>query len=536
MSSRKQKRAKGKIETDSNKLESKILRYPKVIIFIFLLLTYLQVVGFDFVYLDDDLIILDNHQKISSLQNVPTAFSSQYGFNQGSPYYRPLVTLSFILDAQLAKKSPTLYHITNLLLHFIAAVLLFEILLLLNFPNVISLFAALIFTVHPLLTNAVVWIVGRNDLLVGIFCLASFLFFIQYLNGRKNKYFVYHFITFLLGMLSKETAILLPVICLAYLYLFSRADFNYKFTAKFLVVWFGLGLLYYIIRSNVVVDTKNLIYGIPALIENIPSIPDVLSKIFFPFDIPVLPTFSMFKVILGLLFLVTLLVIPFVIRDISKKMYLFGLFWFFALMIPGLFVLYSNQNERFSYLDTRSYLPFIGILISLNSLFIKKLTINFSSLIARLLPVIILLAVLTFFQSKKYENAIVFAQSAIESNPEKAFFYQKLADYYFSQNQFDNAVVYLEKTIEKSPNSYQHHKNLALAYYSLGNQRKALESLESSFRLQPRDFEVLSALIRINYQLNQFDRSLYYADKVIEFGGSVDSVLYNDLKSMQKNK
>lgn len=534
MSSRKEKRAKGKVEPDSNKLESKILQYPKVIIFIFLLLTYLQVVGFDFVYLDDDLIILDNHQKISSLQNIPAAFSSQYGFNQGSPYYRPLVTLSFIFDAQLSKKSPTIYHITNLLFHFVAAIILFKIFLLLNFPRITSLFTTLIFTVHPLLTNAVVWIVGRNDLIVGIFCLASFLFFIQYINGRQSKYLVFHFITFLLGMFSKETAIILPLICLTYLYLFSRADLNYKFTAKFFVGWFGLGLLYYIIRSNVVVDTKNLIFGIPALIENISSIPDVLSKIFFPFNISVLPTFSMLRVILGLIFLVTLFVIPFVIRDISKKMYLFGLFWFFALIIPGLFILYSNQSERFSYLDTRAYLPFIGILISINSLFIKKLTIPISSLITRLLPVIILLGVLTFFQSKKYENAIVFAQSAVESNPEKAFFYQKLADYYFSQNQFDKAVIYLEKTIEKSPNSHQHHKNLALAYYSLGNQSKALESLESSFRLQPRDFEVLSALIKINYQLNQFDRSLYYADKVIEFGGSVDSVLYNDLKSLQK--
>lgn len=219
-----------------------------------------------------------------------------------------------------------------------------------------------------------------------------------------------------------------------------------------------------------------------------------------------------------------------------KKNYYFGLLWFAIFIVPGLLVLYSNQSERFEYLDTRAYLPMMGIIISFSELFSLRLN-NFNSprIWFGYLPLLLLLCVLTFFQSKKYQNAIVFAESAVESNPEKAFFYQKLADYYFTQSNYTKAATYLEKAIVKAPNNYLHYKNLALAHYYLGYDIKALSSLQQAYSIYPKDFEVLSALIRINYQVKRYKESFFFANKVIEFGGSVDQKLYDDLKLLQQN-
>lgn len=48
-----------------------------------ILIVYGQTISFDFVHLDDTKIIVDNHDKISKLSNIPDAFVTQYGFDQG---------------------------------------------------------------------------------------------------------------------------------------------------------------------------------------------------------------------------------------------------------------------------------------------------------------------------------------------------------------------------------------------------------------------------------------------------------------------
>ncbi len=512
-----------------------ILKYPKLIIFAFLLLTYFQVVKFDFVYLDDDLIILDNHDKISSLSNIPKAFTSQYGFNQGTPYYRPITMISFIIDAQISHKSPVFYHISNLIFHFLVSILLFRILVELNFQKVIALFTTLIFVVHPLLTNSVVWIVGRNDLLAGFFCLLSFFYFIKFLHTNAQKYLISHSIFYFLGILSKEVTIVLPLMCVIYFYWFCRNEFKRKMILNTIFAWIFPIFFFIILRHTFVADVKNVTYGIDAFVQNVQSIPDTISKIFLPFNLAVLPTYTIVRTLIGSLFLSILLLLPIFIKNIRKKNYYFGLLWFLAFMLPGLLVLYSNQSERFEYLDTRAYLPMIGILFSFSELLqIKTIDPAKTSNLIKGIVVILILAVLTFFQSKKYQNAIVFAESAVESNPEKAFFYQKLADYYFTKNDFKLAASYLEKSIEKAPNNYLHYKNLSLAYFNLGDNQKAEATLEKAYNLNPKDFEVLSALIKLNYNLGRYKEALFFANKVIELGGSVDAKLLEDLKALQK--
>lgn len=513
-----------------------IFKYPYITIIAVLLVTYFQVIKFDFVYLDDDLIILDNYDKISSPASVVTAFTSQYGFNQGTPYYRPIVMLSFVLDAQISGRSPIFYHISNLIFHFLVAILLLKILVRFNIPQKLALLITLIFVVHPLVTNAVIWIVGRNDLIAAIFTLLSFIYFMKYLEQQNIKSLFLHSGFYLLALLSKEVAIMLPLLSLIYVLLFVGNGVKGKALVKIIGAWIIPVILFLVLRYSFTVPVKNVTYGVDALVQNIQSIPDVISKIFIPVKLSVLPTFSSLRITIGTLIFLILIILPFIIKQIDKRRYYLGLAWFFIFIIPGLLVLYSNQSERFEYLDTRAYLPVIGILISLGE-FLKAVGffLESSSGFVKSFAGILILAVLTFFQSKKYQNAITFAESALESNPDKAFFYQKLGDYYFTKGDYVKASEYLEQTVERAPNNYLHFKNLSLAYYYLGNELKALSALQKAYKLRPNDFEVLSALIKINYNLKRYKDSFFFANKVIELGGSVDANLYNDLKLLQSN-
>jgi protein O-mannosyl-transferase len=523
-----------KINSSTTQSENpKLLKYPYLIILILILIVYVQTLRFDFVYLDDDLIILDNYDKISSLSNIVNTFSTQYGFNQGTPYYRPVTNLSFIIDAQFSGKSPVSYHLSNLIFNFITSSLLFLLLCRLNVKKGIALFLSLIFAVHPLLTNAVVWIVGRNDMLAGLFCTLSFIYFLKYIGANKNKYLYLHSLFYLIAIFSKEVSIVLPLICAHYLYWLSAKRSDKSTWSKLVLSWILPSLLSQVLRVLFIPPVQNVTYGLPALIMNIRAVPELFTKIFIPVYIAVLPTFTDIRTLVGSIILIVYLALPFMFRSIDKKKYYFGAVWFLVFTLPGLFIVYSDQKEKFEYLDSRAYLPMIGILISLAAvLYSSGFDILKRKHLAVGIGVICLISVLTFVQSKKYENAVMFAQSAVDSNPQRAFFYEKLADYYYTNQDYPKAIIYLSKTIEKSPGNFIHYKNLSLAFAHTKQIPKAIQTLEKAYTLNPNDFEVIQALIRLNYETGQYDQSLKYADKVIENGGEIDHKLYQDLKDL----
>ena len=94
-------------------------------------------------------------------------------------YYRPLAIVSFMLDAQWGRENPAIYHLTNVILHAVTVVLLGYLLIVLGARERTALVVAALFAVHPLNTQAVAWIAGRNELLLGVFVLVAFLSYVS---------------------------------------------------------------------------------------------------------------------------------------------------------------------------------------------------------------------------------------------------------------------------------------------------------------------------------------------------------------------
>jgi Flp pilus assembly protein TadD len=131
--------------------------------------------------------------------------------------YAPLGWLSYAMDYSFWRLDPFGYHLTNLLLHALNAVLFFGLagrLLRLAFPDaervslsVGAFLAALLFAVHPLRVESVSWVSQRRDLLSGLFFLATIRF---YVDGRRLAAAG----AFLLASLSKPSVVPLPIVLL----------------------------------------------------------------------------------------------------------------------------------------------------------------------------------------------------------------------------------------------------------------------------------------------------------------------------------
>jgi len=532
--SSKNKKNKNKIKPDEKVKNDPVpffRKYWRLIIVLSVFAIYAQIIKFDYINLDDTKIILDNYDKIFSLSDIPKAFLTQYGFDQGSPYYRPIILTSFIIDAQFSHKEPTFYHISNLIFHLLAVIILFYLLqkLIDNFSIAFVLSAG--FALHPVLTNAVVWIAGRNDILVGLFSLLSLLFFIKYIKKNNLNNLLLHHFFFLTAILSKEVALILPLLFVVYFYLFHKEKFDLSLFYKLALPWFIFIAGFQVVKSNIVTEPGNLTYGLPAIIKNIDVIPEVIFKIFFPINISVLPTSDKYSTILGSILLVLLILLPFVITKLDKKKYYFGLFWFFVFLAPGLSVYYSDQEDKFNYLDSRLYLPLAGFLL-MSAEILRVFNFNLRTTIQKVLSIgiIILFAGLTFLQSKKYENAVTFAESAVLSNPNKPFFYHKLADHYFQMRDYPKAIENITISLKLNPENMTYRKNLILAYANLKQYDNAIRSINDALKVKPNDPELIRGLMLMYFQKKDKINTLKYADRYIALGGKVDEKFYNSLK------
>jgi len=128
---------------------------------------YVNSVGGRFVW-DDRMLILKD-PAVHSLRNVKEVFLSDFFGRSESPlpygYYRPLTTLSYMLDRAVWGLKPFGFHLTNISLHALASVLGFLLLLRLGLSKGQAGVAAALFAVHPVHTENVAWISGRTDLL-----------------------------------------------------------------------------------------------------------------------------------------------------------------------------------------------------------------------------------------------------------------------------------------------------------------------------------------------------------------------------------
>jgi hypothetical protein len=94
------------------------------------------------------------------------------------PQYYPLVHTTFWVEHRLWGLRPVGFHLDNVLLHALGAVLLWRVLLVLELPG--AWVAAALFAVHPMHVESVAWVTERKNVLSGVMYLAAGLSYLRY--------------------------------------------------------------------------------------------------------------------------------------------------------------------------------------------------------------------------------------------------------------------------------------------------------------------------------------------------------------------
>jgi hypothetical protein len=325
----------------------------------------------------DDLAQVLNNAFIKDLGNIPRAFTtSVWAFVSGEimftvdSYFRPVFSVLFSLEHALFGSRAWGWHLTNVLIHAAATWLVFLVIREFTGQRWLSLSTAAFFAVHPAHVESVAWVSGVTDPLMALFLLPSFYSYLRYRKGGRKRLLVFATGLYFLALLSKETALALPLI-IGYCELFhfnEQRPLKEKIApALALAGWLALPTLaYFLVRYNAI---NTLLFGGDPrypLAYALATTPLALVKYLGFMTVPAGYSYQHYTPFVEgfgeLRFLAPLALLSVIAAGVvlSRSPRLrFGAFWFLATLAPALAAL-RQFDQEYLVQERYLYLPSIG--------------------------------------------------------------------------------------------------------------------------------------------------------------------------------
>lgn len=240
-------------------------KYIPLIIFALAFILYANTIPNDYA-LDDSIVITQNIYVQKGIAGIGDIFGKETftGFFKQKKdlveggRYRPLSLITFAIEQSIWKNNPHVSHLINTILYGILCIIIF-----LSLKKIIehieqkelaipvSFISAILFAVHPLHTEVVANIKGRDEILSLLFSLWAIIYVLHYFESKQIMSAIWAGILLFFGLLSKENAVTMPILIGVVVIL----NYNNKLKNKYIIAFTFLlvaGLLYYIIRSNVI--------------------------------------------------------------------------------------------------------------------------------------------------------------------------------------------------------------------------------------------------------------------------------------------
>jgi hypothetical protein len=471
----------------SKLLEQNIV--PVLILFVICFALYAPSLKFTYAGDDDLLLIRDKQEFLKDPSNIIEAFKRDaYIMPNNSAFYRPLQTVSYIIDYQFSTRQDDLtpFHISSILIHFLTCYLFYKLLVKLKLFKPIALFCSVLFAVHPLFPQAIVWIPGRGDELAGLFCLAATYMYLQYDNSSKTKYLIFHVLFYLAAVLSKETTVFLPLAIIAYNFLLKKEKSVAGKYVLLSILWAAVIAVFVVLRT-VGLGTQRPApgsFGLMAIIKNIPVLPITFGKFFIPHDMATYPLFKTYSILIGAGVIIAILSFIYFVKG-SRALSLWGISWFLIFSVPPMYMRLSVAEKSLEYFEHRTYLPYIGLIIVL-AVLLEYLRPKVTSYISYSVLSVIFLAfgTLAYGHEQDYSGRIAFATSAIQSNPDNGFARYQRGTAYVDAKRYEEALNDFEASEANGLITAQLFHSKGVAYYFLGRYTEAISCFTQSLQYE----------------------------------------------------
>ena len=483
-------------------------------------IAYFQTLFFEFVW-DDNVYHLTS-PLLNPIDLLGILFSPQFALYIPFPY---LVWALLKVTSQIFTFLPLTFlcHFANLFFHCLILFQLYKFLLLIHTNKIASILLVALFTIHPIQSEVVAWVSELRSLMAVFFGLVSLNCYIthsiafSYSTGKisnfwKEKNFKLSWLFFLLGILSKPTIIVLPLLffILDFCYLNKFKNF-YQCLCKFL--FFAPIIIFNLILTK---SLQTIATDILPLGERILIALDIYGFYIYHFLVPInlSPNYGRTPLIAleSLKFAhITALVIfglIFILYFYKKfPLALTALLFFFIALFPVVGIIPFNFQNISLGADRYFYLAFLAPILFITQwqkIFLKKYVICFSIAI-----IIILFSFTSLKQVPIWKNSGTLWTHSIELNPSDLYPYRNRANYYRRNNKNKEAIQDYQKVKLLYPNDAFLYYDIGSTYLSIQKYNHAIDAYQKGAELSPNMFWPKEQIISLYLQqLNNPQKAL----------------------------
>jgi tetratricopeptide (TPR) repeat protein len=467
-----------------------------VLLFLLPLLAYAPALGAGFIWDDDQYV------EYNTTLRDPDGLRRIWTEPKTLPQYYPLVFTSFWLEHQLWGLDPAGYHTTNILLHALAGVLLWRVLLRLAVPA--AWLIAAVFVLHPVHVESVAWITERKNVLSASLYLAAALAYLRFAPPRSDeiaparrwRWYGLALVLFLGALLSKTVTATFPAAMLLVLF-WQRGRIGGRDVAP-LVPFFVLGVGFGLVtawlektRVGASGDDWSFTLAERCLIAG-RALWFYASKLVWPADLSfIYPRWQIDATSpLQWLYPLAALAVP-VVLAVGRRVWGWGplvaALYFGGTLLPAL-GFFDVYPMRFSFVaDHFQYLASIGLL---------ALVVNAVAAGVRRLPhaqagfvlaalILLVLGMLTFAQCFVYTSAETLWTDTLAKNPDAWLAHNEMGLLLYKRDELRAAREQFRASVRLKPGQAASEFNLGRTDLALGDASDAVEHLRAALRLDP---------------------------------------------------
>jgi len=460
---------------------------------------------------------------------------------------RPVAIFTFALNYHFNQLDVHYWHLVNLVIHFINAVLVWWLtLLIFSSPalkglqmvrnkRILAFVTALLFVSHPLATQSVTYIVQRMTSLVAMFYLLSL---VLYVKGRLTDkgvisrvlLFSGSFLSASLAMFTKENAFTLPVAILLFEFFFIRTkkfSINFKDYRIIISIILFLGAMSIIpLKYSYSIFKPISAAGHPEVILNpynylltqFSVIVKYLQLLLLPinqnldYSYPISNSFFEIRTVLSFLFLTSLMILAiFLFR--KYRIISFGIFWFFLTLSIESSIIPINDVI----FEHRTYLPSFGFFIILSIVIGGLFMNNYKALAICTWAIIVLsYSISTYERNKIWKDDLTLWNEIVKKSPNKARSFVNRGFAYSQIGQYDKALADYTKATEIDPMYEISWGNRGYIYFQHGQWGKAINDFSKAIEINPKYAEAYSNRSAAYGKIGQYDKAITDITKVME--------------------
>lgn len=461
--------------------------------------------------------LFDDVQIIVEAQysNPQGLLSPLFKLVKGVPSYRPLRSASYAFDYALSGLNPIGYHLSNVAYHTLSSLAVFLIAQMIFGTIRPALVTALLFAVHPIQTDSVTYLSGRRDVLSGLFVLAGFYAFLRYRVTGKRGYLIGLSVSFLFAFFSKESGIILPLLCFAH-DTFERSNFTQRVRGDstirrllagmrtaidesrwvYLSLFAGTGLFAFYVLFLVRGTWQRAYHGGSlwfTLLTDARIFVHYLKQLVFPITLNADYSYNAFPVTVSWTDQQALIAIL-ILFGIGvgcglaltwRPLVTLGGLWFFLALLPVAQIIPHHEMMAEHYLYVPSFGFFLAVVAIVDPLFephrFKRLAYSVAA------AVLVLLSLRTIWRNTDWKDELTLWQKTVQVAPDAARARNNLGAALLRQGQSTEAMQHLERAVSIKPDFDIAHANIGKVYLDRNKLDLAAQKLHVALELNPKE-------------------------------------------------